>query len=269
MSDDRPLHERPPGDRPLRERVPRRPPIGPWTPFGPTDQTPLDANAVVAGAEALRTRLEGTRATLEKVRRGGAPPDPPDDRHPRPTEPRRADQLLPFLLIRTYRGDTGARPFDLQANPLFFHQSPDILVTLPVVDDLVVVGRDAFNSTLRGRVVWDTPPNRTYDVWVHVWNLGLAPAFGVRVRAWARAFGQASPGRFLGGRQIDLGDRSSATSHLVVKIGPWQMGNSDALLATAECITDVANGTHDWSQDRHTATRDQWQFSFVPPVQPV
>ena len=28
---------------------------------------------------------------------------------------------------------------------------------------------------------------KIYDVWVHVWNLGLAPAYGVRVRAWARA----------------------------------------------------------------------------------
>jgi hypothetical protein len=263
MTDD-PRHPKQPpkrrqagAPRPVPGPVPKRPPVLTWSPFGPTDLTSLDAPAVQAGAEALRARLEGTRATLEKIRRGGAPPEPPDDRHPPvATVPRRADQLLPFLLIRTFPGDIGARPLD----PTAAHQSPDIVVTTPAVDDLVVVDRKAFAATLKNRIPTDyfgEPWTAMFDVWVHVWNLGLASAFGVRVRAWAVEPGKGYR-RFIGGRRIDLGDRTSTTSHLMVKMGTWRKDESENLMAIAESITDVANGTRDWSQDRHVAVRDMW-----------
>jgi hypothetical protein len=239
----------------------------PWSPFGPTDFTSLDEPGVTAAAEALRQSLVKTREAVEKIRRGGAPPEPPDDRHPPvTTPPKRADELKPFLLIRTFRGDAGARPLDLARFPeMASHQSPDILMTTPATNDPVVVGRDAFNTMLRGRIVWDTPPGHTFDVWVHVWNLGRAPAFGVRVRAWAVDWPTGTR-RYLGGRRIDLGDRTSETSHLVVKIGPWVMGATEHLLAVAESIADVSNDTRDWSQDRHVGVRDMFEYTVVPPV---
>ena len=175
--------------------------------------------------------------------------------------------MLPYLLIRTIVGDTGARPF---TNPgaalLEFHQSPDIILTLSEPNDPPVMGRGDFNTRLRGRVVGIIDRlNISYDVWVHVWNLGHAPAYGVRVRAWTGGNGQPHRSVYLGGRQIDLGDRNSTTSHLVVKVGQWGINAGDHIVATAECIADTCNGSHDWAQDRHTATRDMFAVRLSPP----
>jgi hypothetical protein len=70
------------------------------------------------------------------------------------------------------------------------------------------------------------------------------------------------------------GDRNSTSSHLVVKVGSWGVtdGIPDGgqIIATAESIADTCNGSHDWSQDRHTATRDTWAIRLpAPPVDTV
>jgi hypothetical protein len=260
MDRNRPTGGGLPPDRPPRDRPPRIP----WTPFGPGDKVPLDAPAVVAQAEALRAQLIATRTKLERLRRGGAPPD--DREPPRPFTGRRSNLLLPYLLIRTIVGDTGARPMPAEFQVVDRHQSPDIILTTPDPNDPPVVGRGDFNTKLRGRIVGVLDQGRRYDVWVHVWNLGHAPAYGVRVRAWCGGGPGVPPrSRYIGGRQLDLGDRNSPTSHLVVKLGSWQPEDGPGVVATAECIADTCNGTHDWSQDRHTGQRDTWAIRLAPP----
>jgi hypothetical protein len=68
----------------------------------------------------------------------------------------------PELICRTFVGDTGGRPLDPSD---IFYESPDIWVTAPDGSDIPVAG-----------VV-----NKVH---VHVWNLGLAPAYGVRVEVY-------------------------------------------------------------------------------------
>lgn len=65
----------------------------------------------------------------------------------------------PELVCRTYVGDSGARPL---ASTITFWESPDIWVVAP----------DGSDSPIAGEV---------NQVKVHVWNLGLAPAYGVLV----------------------------------------------------------------------------------------
>jgi len=247
--------DRLPPDRPPRIVIPS------WTPFGPGDNTPLDAASVVAHAEALKANLTRTRDRLIRQQRKGAPPD--DREPPRPFTGRRSNLLLPYLLIRTMAGDTGARPLPADFQIIDRHQSPDIILTTQSTTDPPVVGRGEFDRALRGRIVGLLDQGRRYDVWVHVWNLGHAPAYGVRVRAWHS--GPAGPrATYIGGRQLDLGERNSSASHLVVKLGSWQPEDGGTIVATAECIADTCNGTHDWSQDRHTAQRDTFAIRLAP-----
>jgi hypothetical protein len=263
---------RPPRDREgiVRPPWPRRPDPGPWTPFGPTDLTQLDARKVQAGAEKLKVRIEEARLKLEEYRRGPAPPAPPhfpgapdvlpDQAPPRAPYPvNRADALVPFLLIRSYVGDVGARPL---APDHWNNVSPDVIITQPMAapapPEPPVRGRDeAQDPAFVARILPLLPIDTIVDVWIHVWNLGRAPAFGVRVRAWAFGTGNNDPfSGFLGGRRIDLGARDSETSHVLVRVGQWPTPNGwmGGVVANAECITDVSTGSvpHDLG-DRHFA----------------
>jgi hypothetical protein len=242
---------RPPG--------PQQPVPGPWAPFGPTDLTQLDARKVQAGAEKLKIRIEDVRVKLEDYRRGpkrpvpphfpGAPDVPPDQSPPRPLYPvDRADALVPFLLIRSYVGDVGARPL---APDHWNNVSPDVIIAQPLPagapPDLPVRGRgEAQDPAFVARILTLLPIDMPVDVWIHVWNLGRAPAFGVRVRAWAWGTGNNNPfSGFLGGRRVDLGARDSETSHLLVRVGQWPTpnGTMGGVAANAECITDVSTGS--------------------------
>ena len=267
--------------RPPREpRIPRPlgpppPAPGPWAPFGPTDLTQLDARKVQAGAEKLKVRIEEARLKLEEYRRGpkrtppphfpGAPDVPPDQPPPRAPYPvNRADALVPFLLIRSYVGDVGARPL---APDHWNNVSPDVVIAQPLPagapPEPPVRGRDeAQDPAFVARILTLLPIDTPVDVWIHVWNLGRAPAFGVRVRAWAYGTGNNNPfSGYLGGRRVDLGARDSETSHLLVRVGRWPTPNGSlgGVVANAECITDVSTGSvpRD-SDDRHVAGQ-AWQ----------
>lgn len=271
--------ERPYEERPDHERTK-------WAPFGPSDNSRLDArtaDSIVATAQKMRERLLAARVdALTKLR--GPKPEPPPDPHKdkpqdRPHDPppdvpesTRADSFWPFLLIRGELGDFGARPAILQ------DFSPDILFTEPgPANEPELMGRKQFAM----KTAAATDQGKPCDVWVHVWNLGRAPAYGVRVRAWARGPWDQLPGKFLGGKRFDLGDRESDTSHLIVKIGSWVPQQESYLnlplgfyipgriavtwiYATAECITDVANGSLISGEDRHTAIRMVWHQSLGP-----
>jgi hypothetical protein len=239
-------------------------------PFTKADTSKLHADVVVEKAELLRAKLLAARDTLETMRRARLTPDNrtrrPDAtsadlrRGPIPVEPdrppNRADSLLPFLLIRSYQGDIGARPNE-DATTAF--SSPDIIMATPRAAGLppepTVRGRDGWpDSEFTSRIVQYPGAGVLCDVWVHVWNLGRAPAYGVRVRAWAQG-ADGPPGRYIGGQRIDLGDRGSDASHRLVKVGAFEVGGNDfGIWAAAESIADISKGT---SHDALTRP-DQW-----------
>jgi hypothetical protein len=262
-----------------RGKIPIKPPLRPppWTPFGPGDTVPLDAGKVQAEAQKLHDKVVQVREKLDRVRRGLDPdgPEGPDDRYRLPVHTKRSEQLLPFLVIRTYPGDFGARPIDPTKSPTAY-RSPDILTVTPLpagASEPDVRGRDQFDAAFQARIVDHPQENNQYDIWVHVWNLGRAPAYGVRVRAWAED--ETPPGDFIGGRRIDLGDRNSPDSHRAVKVGSLLLTRRySGLWANAECLLDVSSGTtfealtspsfvpgqrdEDPFKDRHTAYFSHW-----------
>ncbi len=173
-------------------------------------------------------------------------------------ETSRSDGLWPWLLIRQQTGDIGSRPMDQYAiNPINLGErdSPDILLTpAGPATEPTTIGRDEVEA-LRARVTYEVHPGFSYDVWVHVWNLGRSPATGVRVRVFL-----GPTNRFLGGRQLDLGDRLRADSHRVVKAATFTAGQpGDSALgmmtAVAECLSDPAGGDRNPGMDRHCAHR--------------
>lgn len=251
-----PRRQQPPFTRPPFPLRPPRPLPAP-IPFGPGDHANPDPDEITKAARDLQARLEAERARLWKLRGDGERPAGPaaDSRHQdgRPPErgaDSRADGLWPFLLIRSFRGDFGARPATVNKKA-----SPDIILTQqnPAYQTTVVGQNGIADFRAQNKIPNVVFRNWTYDVWVHVWNLGRAPAHGVRVRAWVE-------GSFIGGRELDLGDRTSSTSHLLVKVGTWQPQATQEILATAECMSDVAKArpASDPGKDRHTAARVVW-----------
>jgi hypothetical protein len=109
----------------------------------------------------------------------------------------RKDEYLPYLLIRAASGDRGGRPL----NGVFW-ESPDIFV-LP--------DQDADTAPLRptsfGAVAQANVPNTLY---AHVWNLGKAPAYRVRVEFYwfnpSLGISRADA-NLIGAAWIDLGNR--------------------------------------------------------------
>lgn len=71
-------------------------------------------------------------------------------------------EYKPELLCRTYAGDMGARPL---APGIVFWESPDIWVVAPDGSDIPIVGQ-------------------VNKVFVHVWNIGLAPTWGAHVQLY-------------------------------------------------------------------------------------
>lgn len=86
-----------------------------------------------------------------------------------PTFGPRKDEYLPYLLIRASSGDRGGRPIPGGV----FWESPDIYVT-PNQD----ASTAPLNPPALGGVAQANVPNTLY---AHVWNLGKAPAYRVRV----------------------------------------------------------------------------------------
>jgi hypothetical protein len=225
---------------------PIRPPI-PWTPFGPGDNATPDAQAILNDAEAARERLLKTQLRLTRMRYGSGPDGTPPEVRP----VTRADGQWPFLLIRGFPGDTGARPL-LSDNEKI---SPDVMFapTGPATEPRII-GRSGLPA-LEARLANTLEFGLTYDVWVHVWNLGQTPATGVRVRTYLE-----TPFFYLGGAYFDLGDRLSDIAHLIVKAGSYQAGAAGEdsypmLYAIAESITDPFSGDRTAGMDRHAGHR--------------
>jgi hypothetical protein len=114
-----------------------------------------------------------------------------------PSFGKRKDEYLPYLVIRSQSGDTGNRPFSG-----VFWESPDIGV-LPNVDAATapLMPPDMGGVAVAGR------PNTLY---AHVWNLGKAPAYRVRVEFYwfnpSLGISRADA-HLVGAAWVDLGDR--------------------------------------------------------------
>ena len=247
----RPRPERP---RPGRGEIP-------WTPFGPGDNAKPDVPALRKRLSGLQRSLEKAQLELTEMRYGpGSDGTPPEIR-----EVTRADGLWPFLLIRSFPGDTGARPTNPDRVPENFVRlwdCPDIIVTPSALPGgPTLVDRTGYPG-LEAIAVRYLAPDRDFDIWVHVWNLGAFQASGVRVRVVQPVGGPVDtpPYTFLGAATLDLGDRLSERAHLVVKVATFRPADvgfnyETNLIATAECITDPSSGDRTMDADRHTAHR--------------
>jgi hypothetical protein len=114
-----------------------------------------------------------------------------------PTFGPRKDEYLPYLLVRAAAGDRGGRPF----NGVFW-ESPDLFV-LPNHETATAPAMPAG----AGGTAQAGAPNTLY---AHVWNLGRAPAFRVRVEFWwfNPSLGLSrSAANLVGATYCDLGDR--------------------------------------------------------------
>jgi hypothetical protein len=125
------------------------------------------------------------RRRIDEIRRKG------------PTFGPRKNEFLPYLLVRTASDDRGGRPYSG-----IFWESPDIFVAPNQDSDTappMPVGA--------GGVAQAGAPNTLY---AHIWNLGRAPAFHVRVEFWwfNPSLGLSrSSANLVGAAYCDLGDR--------------------------------------------------------------
>lgn len=187
-----------------------------------------------------------------------------------PTFGPRKDEFLPYLLIRTASGDRGARSIKG-----VFWESPDIYVTPGQHPTSAPLAPSALGGTARANA-----PNTLY---AHVWNLGKAPAWGVRVEFyWFNpSLGISYESRTLiGTAWIDLGNRFanypkwtqvdgpsgsylSKGCHAIVKCPePWNpdfVNNGHECLvvrASEHCFDAVPKKQFSASADRHVAQRN-------------
>lgn len=170
--------------------------------------------------------------------------------------PRRED-VHPYLLIRAYSpGDRGARP-TWPPRPCW--ESPDIALI-----DASWAG--PYNPS---QLVTSPTSGRRYRVFVRIWNLGLLPAMGVHVRAWA-----VNPGFFggnpsnpayqpvlIGGAMVHLEDRTRPGAMAVVELDqtwdiPSTLSGHECLMATVSCPLDQWSGVLDANNDRHVGQRN-------------
>lgn len=167
--------------------------------------------------------------------------------------PNRED-VLPYLLIRDAPGDRGARP---AWTPIPCWESPDILLI-----DAAYTGD--FDPA---QCVGNPTSGNTYRAFVRVFNLGRFPAAGTQVTLYWVDPGFFGPNaadyepQLIGGKFVDLADRSRPESVQVVEIEPaWQipyeLTGHECLLAIVSCLADEWRGAFDSNNDRHVGQRN-------------
>jgi hypothetical protein len=165
----------------------------------------------------------------------------------------RTKLYLPFLFIRATAGDTAARPIAGT-----FWESPDILIlpgvapsaAPPLPPDLGGVAKSGADNT----------------IYAHVWNLGQAPAHGALVEFYwfnpSLGF-SGKDANLIGKTYVDLGPRSGAESHKLVKcpsswIAMYENGGHECIVVRiSQPVTDPLSGpAWDASQNRHIGQRN-------------
>jgi hypothetical protein len=182
----------------------------------------------------------------------------------------RKDEFLPYVMVRTASGDTGNRPFSG-----VFWESPDIYVA-PNVD----AGVAPLAPPTTAGVARANAPNTLY---AHVWNLGNAPAYRVRVEFyWFNpSLGiSRSDANLIGAAYVDLGDRAnlfpswrtvrqsygtylSRGSHAIVRcpttwVPTFENNGHECLVVRAfePMLDTVSPNQFSASSDRHVAQRN-------------
>ena len=152
----------------------------------------------------------------------------------------RKDEFLPYLLIRTAAGDRGARPFTG-----VHWESPDIYVA---------PGQEAQIAPLlppAGAGIADAgAPNTLY---AHIWNLGKAPAYRVRVEFyWFNpSLGiNRSDANLAGAAWIDLANRFTTYPQWEERTGPdgntyLSRGSHAIVRCPATWVPQYLNGGHE------------------------
>jgi hypothetical protein len=174
----------------------------------------------------------------------------------------RRENVYPRLLVRAFSpGDRGKRPV---WPPTVCCESPDVLLI-----DASYSG--AFDPA---RLVVSSAAGRAYRVFVRVWNLGLFPAVGVHVQAWAVAAGFFGAGNaddpyyqqhHIGGAWADLTDRRQPGCMEIVEldrhwlIGPKETGHI-CLIASVSCPADHFTGPLVVNEHRHVGQRNLTVF---------
>jgi hypothetical protein len=119
----------------------------------------------------------------------------------------RKDEFLPYLVVRAFGGDHGARTISVP-----FWESPDIFIAPNIaVEDAPPL------PTTRAGLAQAGAPN---TIWAHVWNIGRAPVINARVEFyWFDPTLGFTPGsaNLIGVAYVDLGDGSSGRAHTIVK----------------------------------------------------
>lgn len=151
----------------------------------------------------------------------------------------RKDEYLPFLVVRSAAGDAGARPF-----AGVFWESPDIFV-LPGVDaSAAPLVPPTFGGIAKAGV-----PNTLY---AHLWNLGKAPAFRVRVEFYwfnpSLGISQADA-NFIGATSVDLGNRftrsASWTEARSAGVPYVTMGSHAIVRCPTSWVPEFVNNGHE------------------------
>ena len=119
----------------------------------------------------------------------------------------RKNEFLPYLVVRAFGGDHGARGISVP-----FWESPDIFVAPNLAADAAPL-----IPTTRTGLAQAGAAN---TLWAHVWNLGRAPVFNARVEFYwfdpSLGFSSDSA-HLIGVAHVDLGDRTSGRAHTIVK----------------------------------------------------
>jgi hypothetical protein len=164
----------------------------------------------------------------------------------------RAEQFLPYILVRSVLGDRGDRPINVP-----FWESPDIWTAAgdPSVTPSV--------PDTPGGTVHAGAPNTVY---AHVWNLGRAPIAGVKVEFYwfdPSLTIESNHAHLIGMTRVDLGPRSSPDCHKLVKcprawVPVFANGGHECLFVRASSIGDTINPAHAWDSwaERHVAQRN-------------
>jgi hypothetical protein len=159
----------------------------------------------------------------------------------------------PNLLLRTYVGDSGARPYGG-----VFWESPDIWVAAGDPSSTPAVPPNAGGNPVVGQ------PNTLY---AHVWNLGLAPLAGVSVEFLVFNPSISFAGQvplFRAVTRVDLAGRSAPTQcHKLVKCPkawvPTVVNNGhECAIVRVSGVGDTLQPAHQFEPafDRHVGQRN-------------
>jgi hypothetical protein len=167
------------------------------------------------------------------------------------------DVFYPYLLIRSKPGDDGRRPIQ----PSW--RSPDVWL-LPghpeLAPGLPAPRPPGFDESFD--VAHD---GEDHTIYAHIWNLGLAPAAGVRVEFYiAPNSSRPETAQLIGVEHVNLAPRLSSACHQLVKcrtswkpVLPPASEALSALFVRVSAIDDRPSATDGWRpyNDRHVAAR--------------